>query len=203
MGAKRKPIYGVGINDADYNVYSIVDGNQVQCVFYQRWASMITRCYSSVYHDKFPTYKDCYVCDEWKYFSNFKKWMEHQQWEGMELDKDILNFGNKEYSPEKCVFVNNVVNSFVTEKTKSSWCPIGVSYHKASEKLQAQCRNPFTKKYEYLGLYDDATEAHLAWVNRKLELAEKLVKSKYVTDKRIANAIINKYKKMKLMAMTN
>ena len=31
---------------------------------YKTWCSMIERCYSEKYHEKFPTYKDCYVKDE-------------------------------------------------------------------------------------------------------------------------------------------
>ena len=32
---------------------------------------MITRCYSKKYHEKEPTYKECYVCDKWLKLSGF------------------------------------------------------------------------------------------------------------------------------------
>ena len=106
----RKLVYGVGINDADYQVNPTIDGSRVMCPAYSAWHSMIERCYSEKYHDKKPTYKECYVCDEWLYFLKFKSWMEKQDYKGKELDKDILIQGNKVYSPETRIFVDKTIN---------------------------------------------------------------------------------------------
>ena len=110
-----KLVYGVGINDADYDVaineyYTNDEGVKGErriwtCPYYSRWMNMLTRCYSDKFQEGNPTYKGCYVAEEWKTFSNFKEWMVTQEWEGLELDKDILFVGNREYGPEKCVFV--------------------------------------------------------------------------------------------------
>lgn len=48
---EKKLVFGVGINDADYNVYKtgIVDGKQTVlwiCPFYRKWKDMMMRCYS-------------------------------------------------------------------------------------------------------------------------------------------------------------
>ena len=103
--ACRRLVYGVGTNDAWYMIETTAGGETYCCGYYQRWVAMLRRCYSKQMHRKFPTYKDCTVCDEWITFSNFRKWMETQDWQGKELDKDILFPGNKHYSPDNCVFV--------------------------------------------------------------------------------------------------
>ena len=89
----RKLIHGVGINDADYVVekketISHVNGKRKQkttwiCPFYRAWKCMLTRCYSATYQERKPTYRGCSVSEEWLTFSNFKSWMEKQDFQGM------------------------------------------------------------------------------------------------------------------------
>lgn len=90
---------------------------------------MIKRCYSEKYQEKWPTYIGCYVCEPWKRFSIFAEWMADQDHEGKALDKDILVRGNREYAPDKCVFVDANVNGFILERQndRGEW-PIGVSF---------------------------------------------------------------------------
>ncbi len=68
----RKPIFGVGLNDADYATNPVINGKQIQCPAYKAWRSMVSRSYSAVYHNKRPTYTDVKVCDGWLLFSNFR-----------------------------------------------------------------------------------------------------------------------------------
>ena len=171
----RKPLYGVGINDADYQVAIRVTVDKVttttfECPYYKRWSEMLKRCYSAKYHDKKPTYKGCRVCDEWKYFSNFKVWMEKQPWEGKQLDKDIVIKGNKVYSPTTCKFISSITNSFTTESLSiRGKYLIGVSF--GCGKFRSRVSNPFTKKVEHLGSFSTELEAHLVWKKRKHELS--------------------------------
>lgn len=129
---RSKLIFGVGINDADYNVVrqEMVDGKQRivwRCPFYGRWGNMLQRCYSADYLLKFPTYIGCEVVEEWKYFSNFRSWMESQDWEGKQLDKDLLFLGNRIYGPETCVFLDNKTNTFLCESNPlKRVAPLGV-----------------------------------------------------------------------------
>jgi hypothetical protein len=118
--------------------------------------------------------------------------METQDWEGKELDKDILITENLVYSPTTCVFVECKVNTFINEKlsNRGEW-PIGVCWKKQNQKFKASCRNPFTKINEYLGLFDCPQEAHQAWLKRKLELAKLLAAEQ--SDVRVAKALIEKY----------
>ena len=70
--SRRKLVYGVGINDADYVVNPTVGGRRVICRFYQSWLCMLTRCYSVKSLKSHPEYVGCSVCDEWLAFSAFK-----------------------------------------------------------------------------------------------------------------------------------
>ena len=198
----RKLVCGVGINDADYVVRKMeeigrIDGKRKRklvwvCPYYQVWKSMIERCYSIKIQEKYPTYKNCTVSEEWLTFSVFKSWMEKQQWEGNQLDKDLLFVGNKVYNPNTCVFVTPMVNTFTVDCGASRGdLLIGVDLDKRTGKFRAQCNNPFTKKIEHLGLFTCEQEAHNAWLKRKLELAHELAAIQ--TDERVAEALISRY----------
>jgi hypothetical protein len=187
-----KLVCGVGINDANYTISPTVEGRQITCQFYITWVSMLCRCYLDSVHAQFPTYTGCEVCKEWHSFSNFKAWMETQDWEGKQLDKDILLAGNKLYSPENCAFVDLMTNVFVTDRLAARGkYPVGVSFDFQSGKYKASCRNPITKKQETLGRFLCEDQAHLAWRKRKHELACELADLQ--TDKRISIALRVKY----------
>ena len=199
LNKRNKLVYGVGINDADYNVYDygIVDGKRKIvriCPFYQTWKHMLERCYSDKYQSKYPTYKGCSTYGDWLVFSQFKDWMEKQDWEDNHLDKDLLIEGNKTYSPDTCIFVPQTVNKFTLERGAARGeHMIGVSLHKVTGKFQSRCRNPFTGKGEYLGLFTNELQAHLTWKSRKHELACQLADSEYVTDPRLVEALRTRY----------
>lgn len=158
-------IYGVGINDADYNVSvnKRVDGKMVtiwRCPYYNKWTYMLKRCYSK------DSYEDCSVCKEWLTFSNFKDWMEKQDWEDKDLDKDLYRGSLKHYSPENCTFVQKEVNSFVLTRAKyRGEHPIGVCYDKARELYQSHCNIVLDGKRssKNLGRYSNPKLAHKAW----------------------------------------
>lgn len=198
----KKLVYGVGVNDVDYVVQrwetiDYVDGRQKQklvwrCQYYTTWKSMLERCYYSKRQECFPTYIGCTVSDYWLTFSNFRKWMEKQEWEGKHLDKDLLFEGNKIYSAETCMFVTPMVNTFLNDRgaARGEWL-IGVYWDKQKDKFRAQCGNPFTGKKEYLGLFTSEQQAHEAWRKRKLELAHELAAIQ--PDPRVAKALVDRY----------
>ena len=197
----KKLVYGVGVNDSGYVVQKfetiIVDGKQKrkmiwECPYYRAWTNMLQRCYSIKYQERYPTYRGCSVTEEWLTFSNFRAWMEKQDWQDNQLDKDLLFEGNKVYSPEACVFVTRMVNMFTIDSkaSRGEWL-IGVYWNKSTGKFLAQCSNPFTKKSEYLGYFTCELEAHSAWLTRKLELAKELAAIQ--EDPRVAEALIDRY----------
>lgn len=199
MASMKKQILvnGIGINDVDQYTQKTknVDGKYVvvwRCPFYSVWTSMLSRCYSNRYQSRQPSYKDCFVCDEWKLFSNFKSWMQQQDWKGKQLDKDLLIPNNRVYSPEACIFVSQSVNNFVEDSAASRGeFLIGASWHKTRNKFRSYCRNPFTSKTEHLGLFTEELEAHLAWKKRKHELACQLADT--CDNPRLAEALRQRY----------
>jgi hypothetical protein len=147
---------------------------------------MIKRGYSDGWKLRNPTYKDCTVSEEWYLFSIFRAWMVKQDWKGSQLDKDLLISGNRAYSPDACVFVSRQVNMFLIDSGASRGdYKIGVCWHKQNGKFMARCRNPFTCKQEYLGLYTDEDQAHKAWLDRKIEHAYALAGAQ--TDERVCS----------------
>lgn len=190
---KKSPVQGIGINDADYKVIRCVRGSRpYTCPFYKVWVSIFNRCYSPVQAKRFPTYEGCTVHPEWHTFSAFKAWMEKQDWQGKQLDKDVLVEGNKVYGPYTCMFVSRSINNFFRSKSATrTGAPIGAHFNKATGKYNATCGNPFTKKSELIGSFDTAAEAHQAWRARKHVFACKLASTE--TNPRIAKALIERY----------
>jgi len=78
------------------------------CPFYRTWHNMLRRRQNLGDH---RTLRDVTVCEEWKSFWTFKKWMQKKDWEGNYLDKDLLIPGNKGYTPDACLFVTNLINT--------------------------------------------------------------------------------------------
>jgi hypothetical protein len=198
MRKKTKLVFGVGVNDADYPVAPLVNGNPVWCPFYRAWADMLKRCYYEKYQAGKPTYIGCSVTPEWHSFMAFRSWMVIQDWKGKQLDKDILVFGNKVYAPEVCVFVSGKLNSFMNDHgaSRGEW-PIGVSWNKRSGKFTANCRNPFTAKQEAIGYFECPYSAHEAWKDRKHKLALQLAAGQ--SDPRVSKALEERYAPAELM----
>lgn len=167
--AKRKLVQGIGVNDADYAIHHTINGKRIECPFYRCWMSMLSRCTEKL-QSRLPTYAGCKVCDEWRSFMAFRSWMQQQEWEGRELDKDMIGNG-KLYSPENCVFVPSVLNRlFIDAGTARGEFPIGVSWDKKSAKFRAFIS--VDSKYKHLGLFTSADKAHYAWLKAKLDIAQ-------------------------------
>lgn len=188
MGGKRKNRLrlGVGINDADYNT--------ADCPYMRRWSAMLQRCYSESYHKRKPSYKGCYVCKEWLTFSNFKSWMEKQDWKDKQLDKDFLGDG-KLYSPETCCFIPAKVNSYlaITKTDKSQ--TIGVTFQ--NDRYVSQFSDGGGNVI-YKGSFSTPLEAHREWQVSKVILGAELsfiCKDKRVLDKvkKVMTIILHDY----------
>jgi hypothetical protein len=159
----KKDVYGFGVNDML---------NTRGEKFYNTWISMLKRCYDAKFHKKNPTYMGCYVCDEWKYLSKFKKWFDANYIGGYELDKDILIQGNKVYSPDTCCFVPRSINACVnyTKKSKKEH-PTGV-FDSTSGLYYAIIRK--NGKNKIIGSYETREDAFDAYKREKKLWIKKL-----------------------------
>lgn len=186
--SKRK-VRGVGINDADYMVYFKSDGKQAVCRYYQTWRDMLTRCYSLRFKKEYPTYKDTTCCPKWLHFMSFRRWMVRQQWEGMQLDKDIL--GDDYYSPQTCCFVPGWLNSLFLDagSARGKW-PLGVHFNKRNQTFVAQLK--IDNKGTHLGHFSTPEEAHEVYKEAKVKYV--LGKMGGYPDQRIKQAVLKKLK---------
>lgn len=191
-----KLVCGVGINDADYRTsWYDVDGKRVRCPFYMHWKVMLERCYTAKIQERQPRYKGCTVYEPWLRFSEFRNWMEAQDWEGRFLDKDLLVEGNRVYGPETCVFLTKQENNFLMCREDVGETGLVGSRIEESTGRYTSRISEFGKQV-HLGTYETAELAHNAWFSRKLQLAEILASQS--GDSRVAAALLSRnYSKIK------
>ena len=158
---------------------------------YITWKSMLVMCYYEKSRQKYKTYKDVTVCEEWHKFSNFKKWFDKHYVDGWQLDKDILVKGNKVYSPSTCCFVPSEINAIVlkTQRCRGIY-PIGVSFIKKLNKFRADYSSKDTKVY--LGLFDNHLDAFKSYKEAKEKhIKEVILKYKDKLEPRVYEALYN------------
>lgn len=171
-------VHGVGINDADYNV-NWTEGNvRVRCKYYQKWKSMLMRCYCAKYLENNTSYAKCTVCDEWKSFKTFKQWMECQPNNDLHLDKDILKPFSTKYSPDTCIFVPRYINNYLEmfKSNKASKLPIGVTYNKDRNLYEGKVRSVF-KPTVSLKRQPDAMSVHFEYLAHKIIIGKEYAES--------------------------
>ena len=159
----EKRYYGIGyLGEGKYKVWE----NGKHTRVYKTWRNMMKRCYDPKYHEKYPTYIDCEVCEEWLCFQNFAKWYYKNYYEvegeRIHLDKDILVKGNKIYSPDTCIFVPEKINVLFTKRdSKRGKSVIGTTPKNGKYAVYCHMINPKTgkSKQEYLGIYDTQEKA--------------------------------------------
>ena len=160
----EKRVCGVGyLGEGKYKVSE----NGKKTKVYKTWHHMLTRCYDPKLHERFSTYIDCKVCDEWHNFQNFGKWFDDNYYEVkneiMCLDKDILVKHNKIYSSETCVFVPQAINVLFTKRQNDRGTSVIGTHCYINGKYQVSCSlinlETGESKQKYLGRYETQEEA--------------------------------------------
>ncbi len=167
-----KLMYGTGYNTQ--GIHKARLGNNFNKTYYV-WKNMIQRCYCHETQIKHPTYKDCTVCPEWHDYQVFAEWYTNHEYYGLgyQLDKDLLNQGNKIYSPDTCCLVPKELNILLNDSAKARGeYPQGVSFHKKSGKYCAQIN--INGKRKHIGLFICPDKAYIAY---------KVAKEHYVKQK--------------------
>lgn len=149
---------------------------------YLTWFAMLQRCYSLNSLDSKPTYLGCSVCEGWMNFQNFCEWFDLNYYEipntTMCLDKDILNKGNKIYSPNTCVFVPQEINKLLTKRDRFRGdLPIGVK-KTPSNNFTSVCN--LNNKNIFLGKFDNIKDAFNEYKKFKEEVM-RIMADKYKT----------------------
>lgn len=169
--------FGGYIGVGDYK--ASINGKQTKC--YKDWFSLMQRGFDEEFKKKHPTYKDVIVNPEIYNFQNFAEWWHSNFYEvdgeRMEIDKDILYKGNKEYRFDRMIFVPHKINSlFVKCDASRGNYPIGVSYKKDKDKYEVHCSTLEGRKF--LGYYNTPEEAFNAYKEFK-EAYIKEIANKY------------------------
>ena len=167
----EKRFRGIGyLGEGEYKTRE----NNKETRYYHEWMKILQRCYDSSYQEKYPTYKDCIICEEWMCYQNFAEWYYNNYYtinnEKMEIDKDILCKGNKIYSPQTCIIVPQRINKLFTKSNKLRGdLPIGVYYNKQNKKYRSQISKIKNGKKQrvYLGLYNTPQEAFESYKKAK------------------------------------
>lgn len=155
---------------------------------YSYWQGLINRCYQQKTNPKNHSYSDCAICKEWLTFSNFKKWFENPV-NGYipcyQIDKDILQKGNKIYSPDTCCFLPKELNQvFIRHYKRRGDLPIGVRKLRSG---RYYCSVRKHSKNDYIGSYNTPEEAFNAYKIAKeqyiKELADKYFKEGKITQR--------------------
>lgn len=175
-------VAGVGyLGEGRYCATESIDGKKKNTPAYEVWNGIIKRCYNDKWRDtqRRQDYEGVEVAPEWHNFQNFAEWYYSQEnWDkGFDVDKDLLEFGSRLYSPETCSLVPPAVNSLFTgsnERLSLRELPKGVHFCKTKQVYVAQLnRGEFTKsgnkKQSYLGQFKDKVPAILAYKKAKEE----------------------------------
>lgn len=190
MARPKSKLYDIGVNDVDYITQpSYVDetGKRVRlvCPYYASWRRMLERVYSEREKIRNPGLIGNSMNQDWHYLSAFKSWMETQDWEGRQLDKDILVQGNKYYSPETCAFVPNYLNAlFGYQQNWRKEYPFGVTKRPDDKAYSRNWAQPYSarccignnQEYKHLGYFSSPQDAHRAWQQKKAEQIEMTIK---------------------------
>lgn len=168
-----KPIvFNVGyLGSGDYQ--PSINGKTTQAM--NKWQNMLRRGYCLHYKKRFPTYQDVTVCEEWHNFQNFAEWYYRQpnhSGVGFELDKDLIQVGNKEYRPEFCSLVPKEINYIICSSgERKGDIPRGV--RRTNHGYYARARIDGKTKHSSIA-FNTPEEAHLEYIKMKSDYVKKV-----------------------------
>ncbi len=173
------------INDADYATTS----NGVHCPAYIAWRRVIQECRGLAPNCGKPVT----VSDEWKRFSNFRKWWIESYVAGYRMNT-ITARGNKIYCEDSCVFIPSwIEQSFFRAKDKRSGASLNVGAHKRGvDRFASQLGKTRYSKARHLGTFDTTKEASNAYCDAKIEYAKECKPEMDAIDVRIYPSAIKR-----------
>lgn len=101
---KRKALFGIGNNDANYKISPTIEGRQVRCPISTLWINMLRDCYSIKNTSRRAFNEQRTICNEWKSFLAFRNWVlshKEEEW----WNKKLVSKG-RVYAPETCYFTD-------------------------------------------------------------------------------------------------
>lgn len=169
-----------------------IRGISAKTVSGRAWMNMNGRCkVGSVYQAKNPTYIGCETSADFKDFQIFTEWHRRQIGYGLEdyeLDKDILNAGNKIYSENTCVLAPKALNQFLCDSgaARGEW-PLGVCWDKWTGRFKTSMK--VGSKTVFIGRYATPEAASDAYKVAKEQEAvrwyKRLTAGEFLVDPRV------------------
>ena len=162
---------------------------------YSLWTGLLHRCYSEKFLSKNKSYEGCFASENFKNFQYFAKWCQEQvgfKVTGYELDKDLLQRGNREYSENTCVFLPPEINSFLVKPYQSERVlPVGVQSGGKGGTFKASIGGG-SDKVITLGYSETVEGAFVIYKSAKESKAKQLaIKYKGLVDERVIEALNN------------
>lgn len=153
----KRLLFGIGVND-------MIGETKTKC--HNIWRNILVRCYSERELKRHPTYRGCVICEEWKTYSNFKRWFDKNYIEGYEIEKDIISPGSRIYSPETCCFVPRRINILLTNRKRfRGKTPVGVTVTESGRRYRAVLDKD--GKSVFIGHFATPEDAFLAYKHEK------------------------------------
>jgi len=170
-------VFGVGVKGNAASSF-----NRIQTKAYSVWSKMLERCYHRT-RKGLESYDGCTVCDEWKYFPTFQKWYSQNVIDECHLDKDLLVYDNKVYSPNTCCFIPPYINSSIKKHRGNS---VGVRLRKSGNYEVTACG-------KYIGTRNTFNEAKFLYVQTRDAHVKEIAQEAYDKgdiDKRVYEALM-------------
>ena len=201
----RGLVCGVGINDADYQVSSVVNGKRVLCHFIIGGTGL-----SNAVTETGHTANVFTKVAAWQ-TTGSRSWpsktgCRSSLGRGNSLDKDILRPWEKFYCQETSVFIPQWLNALCTESAnRKSDLPLGVSRNPRSKPnpFMARIRGCDGKQF-LIGVFPDPESAHVAWREAKANILREAVKRYELLDRndnRICAALEERARKTRGMTL--
>jgi len=165
--------YGIHLNGVSFTGYGYCNSldENLRRKVYSLWSCIVGRTLREGYVDKYNTYSDVTLCEQWHNFQVFCKWVNENEYfhSKFQLDKDLLIRGNREYSPDACCFLPQELNVVINVNYNTgNGLPVGVNVkgdiyyeaalsYKGSRKLLGQ----FNTIQEASDVYVEAKEAYV------------------------------------------
>lgn len=187
----RPTVHGVGI--VGYGKYTVKGDSKETCKAYRTWAGVLQRTHSEYFLKSNPSYIGTTVHPEMIYYQDFAEWCHSQVGFSEEknscLDKDLLIFGNKEYSFSNCVFLPNEINVAICFKrvgsNKEKFLPPGVH-------PTANGRYKALHSDKSLGTFTNIDEAFDVYCEEKdRHIANMAIRNEQFLDEKALNALLN------------
>lgn len=126
------------------------------------------------------------VSTEWLFYSNFARWWLETHIEGWCIDKDWLVAGNKQYHPDKCVWIPTKINNLMNDGSTNG-LPKGVSIHQIKY-YRATCKVNGIQKYKN---FKTAIDAHRQWQQWKIQEINNVLRE-FAFDHRLDGRVIQR-----------